>query len=92
MLPVIEDSEESANLAHATDENDMNFVHFEVTEDSVLYGKTSATARLREDYSALLVAIQRDTRYIEPTGQEVFMAGDILWVVGDSKKLAAFSE
>lgn len=92
LLPVIEDSEESANLAHATDENDMNFVHFEVTEDSVLYGKTSATARLREDYSSLLVAIQRDTRYIEPTGQEVFMAGDILWVVGDSKKLAAFSE
>ena len=91
LLPVIEDSEESANLAHATDENDMNFVHFEVTEDSVLYGKTSATARLREDYSSLLVAIQRDTRYIEPTGQEVFMAGDILWVVGDSKKLASLS-
>lgn len=91
LLPVIEDSEESANLAHATDENDMNFVHFEVTEDSVLYGKTSATARLREDYSSLLVAIQRDTRFIKPNGQEVFMAGDILWVVGDSKKLASLS-
>ena len=87
LLPVVEDSEENANLAHSGEENDMAFVHFEVGPDSVLVGKTSATARLREDYSSLLVAIQSGNRFKEPTGEEVFNAGDILWVVGDSSKL-----
>lgn len=88
LLPVVEDSEENANMAHATDENDMKLTNVEVTEDSSLVGKTSATAHLREDYSSLLVAIQSGTKFKEPTGQEVFGVGDILWVVGDSKKLA----
>lgn len=87
LLPVVEDSEESANMAHATD-NDMKLTHIEISEGSSLIGKTSATARLREDYSSLLVAIQSDTKFKEPTGLEVFGIGDILWLVGDSKKLA----
>ena len=88
LLPVIEDSEENVNVAHPSDENDMTFTHFEISEDSVLVGKTSATARLREDYASLLVAIQSGNKFKEPTGQEVFNAGDVLWVVGNSQKLS----
>ena len=49
LLTVIEDSEEEANVAHSADANNMSFVHFAIEEGSVLVGKTSATARLRED-------------------------------------------
>ena len=88
LLPVIEDSEEDANMAHVTDEKEINFTHIEVVEGSVLIGKTSATARLREDYSSLLVAIQSGNNYKIPTGEEIFNVGDILWLVGNSKKLS----
>ena len=87
LLHVIEDSEEVANVAHVSDENDMSFTHFEVSESSVLVGKTSATAHFREDYASMLVAIQRGNEYKKPTGEEVFNAGDILWVVGNSSKI-----
>lgn len=92
LLPDVEDSEETANVAHVTNENDMNFTHFEIREDSILIGKTSATARLREEYESLLVAIQRGNVFKKPTGQEIFNVGDVLWVVGNSKKLNQFKE
>jgi Trk K+ transport system NAD-binding subunit len=75
-------------MAHVTDEKEINFTHIEVVEGSVLIGKTSATARLREDYSSLLVAIQSGNNYKKPTGEEIFNVGDILWLVGNSKKLS----
>ena len=87
LLPVIEDSEETANMSHSVDANDMSFAHVEVQQGSMLVGKTSATARLREDYASLLVAIQRGEEYKKPTGQEVFAVGDVLWLVGDVKKI-----
>ncbi len=89
LLPVIEDSEETVNEAHAIDEKDISFVHIEVTEDSSLAGKTSAIARLREDYASLLVAIQRGDEYKKPNGKEVFEVGDVLWLVGDKQKLSS---
>ncbi len=88
LLPVIEDSEEDVNLAHSSEENDMTFTQFKVFEGSCLVGKTSATARLREDYGSLLVAIQSGDTFKEPTGLEEFNVGDVLWIVGDSKKLS----
>lgn len=88
LLPDVEDSEEAANVAHSSDDNDMNFTHFEIGNNSVLIGQSSATAHIREKYESLLVAIQRGDVFMKPTGQEVFNAGDILWIVGNSKKLA----
>ena len=89
LLNVIEDSEETANeVVHITDENEVSFVNIEVDENSMLVGKSSATARLREDYTSLLVAIQRGVEYKTPNGQEVFEVGDILWLVGNKSKIA----
>ena len=65
----------------------VELVHFEINENSSLVGQTSASARLRDDYSALLVAIQRGAEYIKPDGEVVFRAHDILWLVGDLDKL-----
>ncbi len=85
LLPIVEkaSSAESAN----TNDSEINLVHLEIGDNSPLIGQTTASARLRDDYSALLVAIQRGTEYIKPDGAIPFCAHDILWIVGDSDKL-----
>lgn len=90
ILPIIEDDSAAAQKAPAEDEAEVRFIPIELGENSELIGKTSATARLRDDYQSLLVAIQRgENEYIRPTGKEVFMLHDILWIVGNVKKLSA---
>ena len=86
LLPIIEDSAENSEVH---DDVEVKFMPREIREHSPLVGQTSASIRLRDDYQALLVAIQRgENRYIKPDGSEVFEPHDILWVVGNDAKLA----
>ena len=86
LLPIMEDSAENSEVH---DDVEVKFMPIEIGEHSPLVGKTSASIRLRDDYQALLVAIQRgENRYIKPDGSEVFEPHDILWVVGNEAKLA----
>ena len=86
LLPIMEDSAENSEVH---DDVEVKFMPIEIGEHSPLVGKTSASIRLRDDYQALLVAIQRgENRYIKPDGSEVFEPHDILWVVGNDAKLA----
>lgn len=86
LLPIIEDSAENSEVH---DDVEVKFMPIEIGEHSPLVGKTSASIRLRDDYQALLVAIQRgENRYIKPDGSEAFEPHDILWVVGNDAKLA----
>ena len=86
LLPIMEDSAENSEVH---DDVEVKFMPIEIEEHSPLVGKTSASIRLRDDYQALLVAIQRgENRYIKPDGSEVFEPHDILWVVGNEAKLA----
>ncbi|MBQ0069102.1 MAG: TrkA C-terminal domain-containing protein, partial [Bacteroidales bacterium] len=87
MLPIVE-QEDSAATAH----NEARFASYVLTKKSPLVGKTLKEARLREDYGALLVAVERvnskhESQFISPTPEVEFGAGDIIWVVGDSKVL-----
>lgn len=85
LLPIVE-GENPHN--HPKEEPiEVKFEPIEVVAGSFLDGKTTATSRLRDDYSSLLVALQRGTEYIKPNGTEKFVPGDILWVVGDTKKI-----
>ena len=89
MLPLVEaqsDHIESPNL-------DVKFIHFAIGENSPIVGAQLENARLREDYGALLVAVQRgDDNYITLTPDLTFKAGDILWIVGDPKQLASLKD
>lgn len=85
LLPVIEAHDEPENGdAHIK----VKMFNIQLTDNSPLLGKTTATASLRNDYSALVVAIQRDDEYIKPTGEVPFEVGDIVWLVGDSERLS----
>ncbi|MBR6284239.1 MAG: cation:proton antiporter [Muribaculaceae bacterium] len=85
MLPLVEAGEEPQPTAVG----DTRFTHFTIGEQSPLVGKQLVNARLREDYESLLVAVQRgDDNYENPTPDFEFQPGDVLWIVGDPKRLA----
>lgn len=87
MLPLVEANEHVDNASPVQPE----FTHFTLGDTSPLLGKTLATARLREDYGSLLVAVQRndDEEFLSPTPELDFRAGDTLWIVGEEKQLRA---
>ena len=86
MLPLIE----AQNDTVETTNNDVKFVHFAISSNSPIVGKALEKTNLREDYGALLVAVQRsEEEYISPTPDLVFKSGDILWIVGDPKLLSS---
>lgn len=83
MLPLVE-----AQKSHERPTGDVKFTHFAISERSPLVGKVLKYARLSEDYESLLVAVQRgDDDFITPTPDLEFMAGDVLWIVGDPQRL-----
>ena len=84
MLPLVE-----AHNDFETSSQEVKFIHFSITSSSPIVGLKLENAQLREDYGALLVAVQRgDDDYLSPTRDLTFQAGDILWIVGDPKQLA----
>ncbi len=85
LLPVVEKGGTEVSGAEALA---MELHHINVAEGSKLVGHTSRSIGIRDDYSALLVAVQRGEEYLEPNGTEMFQAGDILWLVGDRQRLA----
>lgn len=86
LLPLVE-----AQSIHADTTNlEIKFIHFAITEQSPIVGKKLEDTHLREDYGGLLVAVQRgENDYLSPTRDLLFKPGDILWIVGDTQKLAA---
>ncbi|MDE6394662.1 MAG: TrkA C-terminal domain-containing protein, partial [Duncaniella sp.] len=70
---------------------DVRLTSVRLTEDSPIVGKTVVTSRIREDYEALLVAIQRDNIYHQPEPSIEFAPDDVLWLVGDVHRLRTLS-
>ena len=86
LLPLVEAQKEQAET---TNYNDVKFVHFAISGKSPIVEQRLEDTKLREDYGALLVAVQRgEDDYISPTPDLLFKAGDILWIVGDPKVLS----
>lgn len=85
VLPLVEAQNEYAE----TSSQDVKFVHFAIGPHSPIVGLALENTRLREDYGALLVAVQRgEDEYLSPTRDLVFQPEDILWIVGNTKQLA----
>ena len=85
MLPLVEAQHNQGEAPN----NEVKFIHFAISKQSPLVGEALENTKLREDYGALLVAVQRgEDDYISPTPDLTFHAGDILWIVGNPKQLA----
>lgn len=86
LLPLIEAQNEVAEAPNS----EVKFIHFAIGGHSPIIGVPLEATKLRENYGALLVAVQRgEDNYISPTPDLIFNAGDILWIVGNPKQLAA---
>ncbi len=85
LLPVVESQSEHDAETNAPEQ--VKFINIQLSESSPLVGQTTASAHLRDTYFALVVAIQRGENYIKPTGEVPFETDDIVWLVGDPKKL-----
>ena len=81
------ESVKAQNDAIDTENKEVKFVHFSIGSQSPIVGKKLEETHLREDYGALLVAVQRGDEYVYPTRDLAFKADDILWIVGDPQKL-----
>ncbi len=86
LLPVVEAREEEQQAP--INANNFKLTNVQLSESSPLLGHTSASASLRNKYMALVVAIQRGEEYLKPNGEVEFQPNDIVWLVGDVKKLA----
>lgn len=55
--------------------------------DSPLIGATPRSASLRDSYDAVVVAVHRGDDFIDSDPDLVFAEGDILWLVGNRRKI-----
>ena len=61
---------------------------FMLTENSSIIGKTIRNTTLREKYNCMIVGIERENEsLVNPDVNENFKEKDVLWVVGEPKKL-----
>ncbi len=66
----------------------MSLRQITISPHSPLVGCTVSDSKLREKYHVLLVGIDRgDEKLVAPNADEMLMAGDLLWVVGEEKDL-----
>lgn len=56
-------------------------------EASPLIGRTPRQLSLRDRYDAVVVAVHRGDEFIDSNPDLAFAAGDILWFVGDKRKI-----
>ena len=89
VLPIVEASDLTAT---PQDVSNVKFMHFTLKADAPIVGKSLGNARLREDYSALLVSVERKGRHLSPALNLVFQPADILWIVGNEASLTALHE
>ncbi len=86
LLPMIEQSNNTE--AETNTPERVKLINIQLTETSPLIGETTASVQLRDKHSALVVAIQRGEDYIKPNGEVPFEVHDIVWLVGEPKKLS----
>lgn len=63
-----------------------------VNEHNKLKGSSIRNSGIREKTNGLVVGIERNkTRILNPDSQTIFEWGDIVWIVGDKKKIQKFA-
>ena len=89
LIPVVEAADGGPDTGVAPD--NIRLTSVRLGDSSPLIGRNIITSSIRDNYQSLLVAVQRDDEYLQPTPEVVFAPGDNLWLVGDVSKLSTLS-
>lgn len=82
----VETTNSETNILKSKD--DMKLLHFEVKAASRLFGKSIKHSNIRELTKGLVVGVERDgKRFLNPESDFVFAEGDVVWVVGNQKRI-----
>ncbi len=87
LLPIVEADVEEPSSTDIKP-NDYKLTSIQLSTSSPLLGKTVAESGIRNQYSALLVSINRNNEFIVFNSDTRFESHDILWLVGSPKLLA----
>jgi CPA2 family monovalent cation:H+ antiporter-2 len=86
--PLFEVDEETEKMEHSFPKNDMSLQKVVVNSKSVLYQQSIRESNIREATQGLVVGIERDgKRILNPDSDLVFENDDIVWVVGNKRKI-----
>jgi len=76
------------DIVNETDREDIQLERIVVDEHNALKGKTIRESGIRENTHGLVVGIERNgERILNPGSYEVFEWDDVVWLVGDHKKI-----
>ncbi len=74
-------------MAHAGVQPEVELKSIRLTPKSPIIGRPLSETDIRGDYFTMIVKVQRgEDEWIQPKGDTVLEAGDVLWVVGDPKQ------
>jgi monovalent cation:H+ antiporter-2, CPA2 family len=77
--------------AASIDVDDIMIQHFVVEENSRLRGKSIRQSNIREATNGIVIGIERNhERILNPESTTIIEWGDIVWLVGERKKIQAF--
>ena len=80
--------EQINSSAPASEEIEMVFTSIVLDNNSTLIGKRLAEIGLRDNYTALIVSVERaDGTFESPNANTVLNSGDNIWLVGDKNKI-----
>lgn len=83
LLPAVEASNAETNPASS----DYTLFSVRLDANSPLVGKTPRTSRLRNNYDAVVLAVERGEEFFDQNPDLQFNADDILWLYGDRHRL-----
>lgn len=83
LLPAVEASNAETNPASS----DYTLFSVRLDANSPLVGKTPRTSRLRNNYDAVVLAVERGEEFFDQNPDLKFNADDILWLYGDRHRL-----
>lgn len=72
--------------------SEVKLLHFIIQSDSILIGKTIKDSNIRELSKGLVVGIERNgERILNPESDMVFFENDVIWIVGNEKRILIVS-
>ncbi len=83
MLPEVE-----MPLPEGESDSEVKLTSVLLSDSSPLVGATPRSSSLRASYDAIVVAVQREGEYIDSQPDLVFRSGDLVWLVGNTYKIA----